>query len=132
MMRLEDDGHCFVCGPENPSGLRLGFTSFPGGVRAVFRAEKRHQGYKDVVHGGIISALLDEAMVKAAIEAGFVPVTAELSVRFKGSLMVGEEAAVEAKVDRAGRFIEASAVMTKTSDGTTVATASAKLLQKRP
>lgn len=132
MLSLEDDGHCFACGPKNPGGLKLAFSREGGKVRAVFTLGKVHQGYRDVVHGGIISAVMDEAMIKAALETGVAPVTVELMVRFKKTLMVGEEAVVEATLERpqgSKRLIEASAVLRKASDGTLVATGRAKLLR---
>jgi acyl-coenzyme A thioesterase PaaI-like protein len=129
MIRLEDDGYCFVCGGKNPVGLGLSFSASKEGVKAVFIPEKSHQGYKDIVHGGIITTVLDEAMIKAAIEAGFMPVTAEIKVRFKNALLVGDKTVVEAKIDRVDRIIEASAVLKKVSDGALIATGSAKLLK---
>lgn len=128
MNRLEDDGFCFVCGPENPIGLKVVFSRIPRGVAARIAFGKVHQGYSGIVHGGLISTLLDEAMVKAAISEGLKAVTAELTVRFKDSLMAGEETVVEATVERVGRVIEASAVLAKASDGSTIAKGSAKLL----
>ena len=66
-MNLEDDHYCFVCGEENPSGLHLKFSANKGKIQTEFIPRKIHQGYKNIVHGGIISTLLDEAMVKAAL-----------------------------------------------------------------
>ncbi|MDP2168303.1 MAG: PaaI family thioesterase [Thermodesulfovibrionales bacterium] len=130
MIILEDDGYCFACGPRNPSGLKLTFLSSAGEVSARFVPIKAHQGYKDIVHGGIITAVLDEAMAKAVIESGIYPVTAELTVRFKEPLMVGQEASVTARVDNTGgRLIEASASLVRVSDNKTIATSKAKMLK---
>ena len=65
--KLEDDKHCFVCGEKNPNGLNLTFSFREGKVVTEFILHKTYQGYKDIVHGGIISTLLDESMVKAAL-----------------------------------------------------------------
>jgi acyl-coenzyme A thioesterase PaaI-like protein len=52
---------CFVCGIENPIGLKLRFyTDDEGRCIARFRPKPEHQGYPGQLHGGIISALLDE------------------------------------------------------------------------
>lgn len=131
-MLLEDDGYCFVCGPANPTGLNLRFEpSAAGGVRAAFTPGKTHQGYKNIVHGGIISTLLDEAMVKAAIEAGIIPVTVEITVRFKASLMVGEEATVQGSIETTGRLITARSELRRASDKKLIATGVAKLMAKK-
>lgn len=129
MIELIDDGRCFVCGHENPEGLRLSFSLEGDIVRALFIPQKNHQGYKDIVHGGIISTVLDEAMVKAAIYKGLSPISAELSVRFKSPLKVGESVVVTAKVEKiASKFIEASATLKRVSDSKIIAVSRAKLL----
>jgi hypothetical protein len=51
---------CFVCGIENPIGLKLRFyTDDEGRCIARFRPKPEHQGYPGHLHGGIISTLLD-------------------------------------------------------------------------
>jgi acyl-coenzyme A thioesterase PaaI-like protein len=52
---------CFVCGIENPIGLKLKFyTDDEKRCIARFRAKPEHQGYPGQLHGGLISSLLDE------------------------------------------------------------------------
>ena len=48
--------------------------------------ERQFQGWRDVAHGGIVIALLDEAMAHAAGAAGFRGVTASLRTRFRGTV----------------------------------------------
>jgi acyl-coenzyme A thioesterase PaaI-like protein len=51
---------CFVCGIENPIGLKLKFyTHDEGRYIARFRPKPEHQGYPGQLHGGVISSLLD-------------------------------------------------------------------------
>ncbi len=53
--------HCFVCGLENPFGLQLRFyESVPGEIVAEYTVPEQYQGYPGVVHGGIVTAMLDE------------------------------------------------------------------------
>lgn len=123
---LTDDDYCFICGKGNPKGLTLSFKETEGGVSAEFVLHREHQGYKDVIHGGLIAALLDEAMIKAANLKGYNAVTAQIVIRFKNPLMVGQKARVE------GRLIEESrkllrAVANLQRDGTTIAEAEGKL-----
>ncbi len=130
--RLEDDNYCFVCGEKNPYGLHLKFSIYRGKAVVEFTPEKIHQGYKDIVHGGIISTLIDEAMVKVALMQGIPAVTAEITVRFKNPLMVGEKAIIEAAITKMNkRVIETSARIEKT-DGTLIAKGNAKLLKPAP
>ena len=132
-LRLEDDGWCFACGRNNPEGLRLKFERTPRGVRTFFTAEKKHQGYKGIVHGGILATLLDEAAAHAVIAKGIVPATAEMTVRFRNPLFVGEKAIIEGwaediKESRGGeiKIIEAGSEI-RTEGGKVAASASVKL-----
>jgi len=127
---LQDDNYCFVCGVENPFGLRLKFSLKGGKASAEFVPQKVHQGYKDIVHGGIISTILDEAMVKAALMQGMPAMSAEITVRFRNILFAGEKTVVEALIEKMNRkIIKASAVLKKT-DNTIIAEGQAKLLRK--
>ena len=58
-----EDG-CFVCGKSNPIGLKLKFDvdkeNNISRSSVVFSAE--HQGWDGVVHGGLLAAVLDDAM----------------------------------------------------------------------
>ncbi len=127
---LEDDHYCFVCGEENPSGLHLKFTLCDGKVKTEFVPQKIFQGYKDIVHGGIIAAILDEAMVKAARMEGKQAVTAEITIRFKNPLMAGEKAVIEAHILRTNKKIIETAAIIKKPDNTPVAEGHAKLLRQ--
>jgi len=85
-----DDGNCFACGPDNPIGLHLQFQrAGPKSVRTHITLARQFQGWQDVAHGGIVIALLDEAMAHAAGAAGFRGVTASLSTRFRAPVPLG-------------------------------------------
>jgi uncharacterized protein (TIGR00369 family) len=127
---LEDDQYCFVCGENNPAGLHLRFLIHEGKVFTEFIPQIIHQGFKDIIHGGLISTILDEAMVKAALMQGLPVVTAEMTVRFRNPLFVGEKAIVEATMLRTNRkLVEATATIKKT-DETVIAEGTAKLLRQ--
>ena len=128
--KLEDDKHCFVCGEKNPNGRNLKFSLSEEKAFTEFIPQKTYQGYKDIVHGGIISTLLDEAMVKVALLQGMPAVTAEITIRFKNPLMVGEKAFVEAEITKVNKkVIETSARIIKT-DNTLIAEGHSKLLRQ--
>ena len=125
---FEEDNFCFACGRENPFGLNLAFSCSGDRAYAEFRITKNHQGYRDIVHGGIIAAILDEAMIKAASSKEGNAITAALSVRFKNPLMVGESASVEAVIKKSGRRLIEAYARIKGQDSRTVAEANGKLL----
>ena len=61
-LTVRSDHACFDCGDDNPIGLHLRFAPDGDGVITSFIPGPEHQGFHDVVHGGIISSVLDEAM----------------------------------------------------------------------
>lgn len=109
-MLLEDDSYCFVCGKRNPHGLGLIFSSADNKITAEFTLRKELQGYKDIAHGGILAAIIDEAMIKAALAQGIKAITTEMTIRFRSPLYMGEKATVEAEITRTNRkLMEAKA-----------------------
>ncbi len=131
MTEFTDDGHCFVCGPKNPAGLKLDFAFDGETMTTKYIPRKEHQGYKNIVHGGILSTLLDEIMVKLAIELGMPAVTAQMDIRLKKAVTIGEEITVEAIVTRnTKKIIEAYAKAVR-GDGIIVADARGKLVKIR-
>ena len=90
--------NCFVCGNKNEYGLKVDFFYDKGLSRAEYVAGEKFQGYKDILHGGIISALLDEVMIKAVIARGILAVTAEIQVKFIKPVRIGEKLLLEGKI----------------------------------
>lgn len=123
---LTDDSYCFICGEKNPKGLNLSFTETDNGVSAVFILKKEYQGYKGIIHGGLIAAILDEAMIKAANQKGYNAVTAEMTIRFRSPLMTNQKAWVDGKVLKESRkVLKATASLKR--EGVIIAEAEGKL-----
>ncbi len=95
-----DDGNCFACGPDNPIGLHLHFDRAvdSDGVVARFRLAPHYQGWRGIAHGGIVMALLDEAMAHAAGFAGHRGVTAAVTVRFRRPVPLEQPIEVRGRV----------------------------------
>ena len=77
---------CLVCGVENGAGLKGRFFELESGELAgVFQVRKEHQGYPGRLHGGMISAILDETIGRAIriTRPDDWGVTAELTVRYR-------------------------------------------------
>jgi uncharacterized protein (TIGR00369 family) len=108
--------HCFGCGDQNPIGLQLRFRALRGadGVWSSFTPDRRYEGYFGLVHGGILSALLDEAMSWAITASGSFAVTARMQLAFRSPASIGRELRVEGRikadrtrvVDTAGRVMD--------------------------
>ncbi len=57
---------CFLCGLENPVGLKLRiYETEPGVVEAAYIAPDHFQGYPGVLHGGVIATIIDEISGRA-------------------------------------------------------------------
>ena len=99
--KLPNSRNCFVCGLDNSRGLKRHFTSDGETVHTNFTPEPWMAGYENVIHGGIISTLLDEVAVWAAYDKmGRFAMTVELNVRFLKPVLLGASYRVE------GRFLE--------------------------
>lgn len=123
---------CFVCGPKNPIGLKLKFTHDDKEVKAEFTPGKLHQGWSGVVHGGIISAVLDEAMSYAALFVGVNTITARIQARFKHPVRIGEHLVITAHVTKkTRRLVEAKGEL-KLKDGTPLAESTATMFILSP
>jgi len=85
---------CFICGLENPVGLHLHIYEIePGVVETTFTAPDHFQGYPGVLHGGIVSAIIDE--IAGRTHMGIDPdnprfmFTARLDVKYRRNVPVG-------------------------------------------
>jgi uncharacterized protein (TIGR00369 family) len=86
---------CFVCGESNPGGVHVHFyEQEDGSLLARFTGADHHQGYPGRMHGGVITAIMDETMGRAIMirhGEAIWGVTAELNVRFRKPVLLGVE-----------------------------------------
>jgi uncharacterized protein (TIGR00369 family) len=126
---LEDNKTCFACGKANPDGLQLPIRNLPGHVELDFAVPRKFQGWKDIIHGGIVATILDELCAWAGTNAGFNVVTAELQVRWRKPLHVDERFHGEGRITgQKGRLLLAESRIT-TENGTLIAEASGKMIK---
>ena len=112
---------CFVCGPGNPAGLQVSFRLDGEVCRGEFTAEAAHMGYDNVVHGGLLFALLDDVMANWLYLQGERCFTARAEVRYRDKLPVGVPVRLEGRlVKRRGRLAELSGKVIRQDDDTVV------------
>jgi acyl-coenzyme A thioesterase PaaI-like protein len=125
------DNYCFVCGKDNPQGLKIKVKYFPEELAAETRLAlpREYQGWADVIHGGILSTLLDEMMAHAVWHFAGPGVTLSMEVRFHHPLKP-EEAILVRGVLAPGnsRRRIAEAEITRTSDNRRIASAKSRFL----
>jgi len=105
---------CIVCGRENHRGLNIRFRVDGSEIRSEVPFNDEFCGFKGIVHGGILTAVLDEAMGWAA---GYMTKrmchAAEMTIRFVRPVHAGEQVEVVARLERdRRRVIEASGEIT--------------------
>ena len=112
-MKLNQDNMCFACGEDNPISLGLEFESIDENrIRTYFTPGPEHQGYGEIMHGGLVSTLLDEVMAKVIYFQGRVGLTASMETRFKYPVPIGTNLEVVGKIKaEKGNFVFTEAVL---------------------
>ena len=103
LQQVRDRAHsnCVVCSPSNGQSLGLKFTaSADGRVQARFDCDKAFEGYEGMLHGGVITSLLDGAMTNCMFAHCIPAITAELNIRFRHPVVIGQVATVRSWVER--------------------------------
>ena len=104
------DLHCFVCGPENSRGLHLKFHLSDGLCRTRFVSNSHHQGYDGWVHGGVLGAVLDDAMANWLYLQNLHAVAGRLTFRFRTPVAIGTPLQVEGRlIKRRGKVAQMAA-----------------------
>jgi len=113
-IRARTQNSCVVCGQENPHGLRIHYhLQEDGAIAADWQPTENWEGFEGIVHGGIISTVLDEAMSKAVAAMNFEALTSELRVRFRHHVGAGENLRIRGWiVARVKRLIKTEATLT--------------------
>ena len=93
--------NCVVCSSTNGKGLHLEFVSTNnGGITTTFQCDEAFEGYPGVLHGGVISSILDGAMGHCMFARGQAAVTFEMTTRFRHPVVINQEATVSARIKR--------------------------------
>jgi uncharacterized protein (TIGR00369 family) len=128
---IRDDRTCFICGEKNPIGLklRLRVDSDLGQSSADVKFPEDFQGWAGVVHGGLVAAVLDEALIYAAGAKGIKCVTGEITVRYVKPTLTGVLYSLVGRlVEDQGRIVLAEGRLVD-GEGQEVARASGKLFR---
>lgn len=106
--------HCFGCGQENPIGLRLK-VDWDGKIASTeFTPGPDHTGFSDMVHGGVLCALMDEVMSYVPFHQGILTVTGKMEVRFRRPAQPGNRLVISASMTRTrGKLLETACTVTE-------------------
>ncbi len=125
---------CFACGQENPIGLKLRFKWDGRTATTEFTPSELHQGWWGIVHGGIISCLIDEATSYATLFDKMTTVTARMEVRLLSPIPINQRLLVAGSIVKKTRKVAHTRATISLEDGTRVAegTATHFVVNERP
>lgn len=94
---------CLTCGLKNDFGLKASFYELENGeIVAIFKPKVEHQGYPNILHGGMSGAILDETIGRAILigKENVWGVTVELNLKYHKPVPLNEELRVVGRITR--------------------------------
>ncbi len=83
---------CFVCGRDNPVGLKMTFSdNGKDEVVSTISIPEQYNGYPGIVHGGVLTTMLDETVARVSMIGGehhHFMMSVKLEVKFRHSVPV--------------------------------------------
>lgn len=120
--------NCFGCSPNNEKGLQLKFELDGEEVVARWNPQRWAEGFRNVLHGGIQAALLDELcswVVQALCKT--VGVTTSMEISYRRAVLISDgEITLRARLIEQTSRIATVEGKILSSDGTVCATAKCK------
>lgn len=123
---------CFICGTENQESLKTKFYELENNeLMSISTPTPTHQSYPDRMHGGIISAILDEVIGRSImiLEPDAWGVTVELNIKYKKPVPLSSQVKATARITRNTRLIFEGTGEILLEDGTVAATAYGKYVK---
>jgi len=98
-------------------------------IQCEFIAQKEHQGFSKIVHGGIIGLIMDEAMVNLLWQLGIKAVTSEFVMRLKHPAYVGKKLKFSANIEKQAKKVFYTRAFCVNEDSVIIATSTAKCIK---
>jgi len=101
MMNKKFHKNCFACGKHSKNNLRLEFKLLNNKtLYGQFKIHKNYQGYDNILHGGIISTILDSSMINLFyMKDGLELKTAKLNICFRKPIPTEKTITISAIAD---------------------------------
>lgn len=95
------DKHCFGCSPDNSAGLQMKFYTDEKSIFSWVKVPDHLRGWNNLVHGGVISTILDEVMGWAAIHLlKLIVLTKTMTIDFIQPVFIDDELKAEARITK--------------------------------
>ncbi len=106
LKELKDAHHSQCVFQHNTPVDNLHFRfSEDGALMGKFLCSIEHQGYDGIVHGGIISAVIDASMAQCCMGHGFVAYTTDLSVRYRRPVGINTPCILQTRIVSTARRV---------------------------
>lgn len=134
MEKQPNSRYCFLCGRDNPIGLKMSWYNDHNSNQIWSKViiPEEFNSYPGIVHGGIVAALLDETAGRAVLMDGDMEklmVTARLNIRYRKPTPTGKELTIRGWIDRDGRNRAQVAGEIRLADGTVTAECQALIVK---
>lgn len=135
LRKQNNSSECIVCGKNSDASIKAEFYDVENGlVVCVFNPKDKHQSYRNRMHGGLITAILDETIGRA-IQYGDKDVwgvTMEISVKFRKPVPLNSDLICVAKIDKESSLGFLGSGFIEDKRGNLLATATAKYMKLPP
>ena len=95
----------------------------PGYARVKMEMKQEYLNWENMIQGGIIATLLDQAFGCACNTLDYIHVAVQMNIHFLAAARVGETVYAESRVLHAGKRVGASEMSVIDSEGKTIARA---------
>ncbi len=139
MQKQPNSSFCFVCGVKNVAGVKVRFyetvaTDGTQEILARFWGQPCHQGYPGRMHGGVLTGILDETIVRAinygaGVEVETWGITVELTTRFLQPVPLNVEISARGRIRKQNRRMFTGSGEIYLPDGAVAARAAGKFLK---
>jgi acyl-CoA thioesterase len=126
MREIFDNSPCAIF-----HGMRLVELS-PGYAKVKLELKKEFLNWENMIHGGIIATLLDQAFGCACNTLENIHVAIQMNIHFLAAAPVGETIYAESRVLHAGKRVGASEMTVLDSNGKTIARATGTTVSLGP
>ena len=128
-LQLVKDRRCFVCGVENPHGLKIKVKQAGDHrVKVEFTAEDRYRGWSDYLHGGVLTLIFDEMLGWLSRYLGHDAMTARLEVRYRKPVPLGSRLTFSAVLERQIKNLLDIKLCANLEDGSAAAEATGRMM----
>ncbi|MEJ2099003.1 MAG: PaaI family thioesterase [Desulfobacterales bacterium] len=128
-LQLVKDRRCFVCGVENPHGLKVKVERVGDDrVRAEFTAEDRYRGWSNYLHGGVLTLIFDEMLGWLSRYMGHNAMTARLEVRYRKPVSLGSRLTFSGVLERQVKNLLDIKLRADLADGSVAAEANGRMM----